>query len=1324
MSSLKQDSRYYSVGGPVQPDRACYVTRKSDEILFSRLAQGEYCQVLAPPDTGKTSLMAHTAERLRDAGVAVATVDLAQISNRDLSEDVGRWYYSFAYRVMRELRIRSNMQSWWQDRAGLTNLQRLREFFLDVVLADTTQPVVVFVDRIDAVLDRKVSLELFGAIRACHDGRATEPEYRRLTFALMGAESVGHRIPQGGNSPFSVSTLVPVTDFRLDELEQLTAGIGGDAIASRAIAARVWHWTSGHPYLSQKIFRGLARRDTPPDPAAVDAVAAALFLPRNSVREEPHLAMVAEQLLYETKTQVARLSLYGKVRKGGKVIADPMLRPHRELLRSGVVSVDADGTLVPRNRIYAQVFTPHWVNQSLPLSWRGLGVAAAVLAIMLVIPVWYTEYLPRPYVRTLSTPGVDFVSAVDAFQRLRLFPGFKLTAKQLFTNYVVRESRQSTSLPEVRRLSERLPDYPGRDELRVEMRAEYWDRSVQRALRQGRRDDALLFSLQAMERPTQRRQLQVGELLSDDFDRLLGTIRHKGLLAGLALDVDTGLLSLLDEEHGVAVWQLGDRTPQRVLKRNLAAEEIIPLQLSLLIEAKTQGQRLQSVVFTDHPRPQDIQVELRAPSGRVASVTLRPDERSAEGGYQLDSRRDKALRSLLAESPAGTWTAYFTDAQAGTRGRLERWELRIDQQVASAPMIEPGPQIIPEPAPARQAVSRLDPSGQRALIWPTGQAVRGDILQWDIGSGEVIGRLPRPPNFQDARFALGNSAVLVIGGRSIDVWDIGGTEPRLTVAYDPSLVPVLSPGGRFLVVDSVLDDPGENALAVWDLEQGKEVSRLVTGALAGLAATDAAGQFLAVGDSDRLVRLWSVSGNRLVGEFVHGAAPASIVFSSDGQWLATQDQAHTLRLWNLESGGNPLLVRTGSAARSVSFDGDWLLLGSLDAGFETLRLTDLVRRGPSFQHGLPGLVRDGLASGGRVAAALGVAITWDGEAAVKAWALPPAPELTVGGGAGVAANIATLAPAGGRIAVATGQGDVRMFPSGQALVLTPEQRPAFIGHLEPVSALRFAASGELLGSGALDGSLRVWDVASGAPRSFFVNQADGAVLDLGFTPDGRFLVSASRRSVLVTDAQSGETLTRVGIQSANPRLAVGPTGEDIWIAGDRGGLTRWRWREQLADPVIGAGADMQRIALDPRGRWVATANARRRIQLWDTQTGQQTSVVRVAAAVDRLWFNPDGRFLFAQAGPRLQRFAVLPEEISPAETRLLNATPDDSLMQQPGVLQLLFGAQTSRPVAEEIRLGEPLGPLPEESLEQLQLRIESALQLKVGESGETNAVVR
>ena len=33
MSSVKQEAGYYAVGGPVQPDRPCYVTRKADEIL-------------------------------------------------------------------------------------------------------------------------------------------------------------------------------------------------------------------------------------------------------------------------------------------------------------------------------------------------------------------------------------------------------------------------------------------------------------------------------------------------------------------------------------------------------------------------------------------------------------------------------------------------------------------------------------------------------------------------------------------------------------------------------------------------------------------------------------------------------------------------------------------------------------------------------------------------------------------------------------------------------------------------------------------------------------------------------------------------------------------------------------------------------------------------------------------------------------------------------------------------------------------------------------------------------------------------------------------
>ena len=136
------------VGGPVKSDSACYIRRETDAMLYARLIEGDYCHVLASSHIGKTSLMASTASRLRADGISVAIVDLAQISGRDMTEDIGRWYYGFAYRIVRELRIRSDVQTWWQDRSDLTNMQRLREFFLDVVLESTEERIVILIDRV------------------------------------------------------------------------------------------------------------------------------------------------------------------------------------------------------------------------------------------------------------------------------------------------------------------------------------------------------------------------------------------------------------------------------------------------------------------------------------------------------------------------------------------------------------------------------------------------------------------------------------------------------------------------------------------------------------------------------------------------------------------------------------------------------------------------------------------------------------------------------------------------------------------------------------------------------------------------------------------------------------------------------------------------------------------------------------------------------------------------------------------------------------------------------------------------------------------------
>ena len=129
MISNPRDPKFYVVGGPVQPGRDCYLQRNADAELFRRLSDAEYCHVLAQRQTGKTSLAAATAWKLRSSSKLVALVDLTQTSEEDPSENAGRWYYSIAYRIMRDLRIKADLQTWWVERGGLTNLQRLREFF-------------------------------------------------------------------------------------------------------------------------------------------------------------------------------------------------------------------------------------------------------------------------------------------------------------------------------------------------------------------------------------------------------------------------------------------------------------------------------------------------------------------------------------------------------------------------------------------------------------------------------------------------------------------------------------------------------------------------------------------------------------------------------------------------------------------------------------------------------------------------------------------------------------------------------------------------------------------------------------------------------------------------------------------------------------------------------------------------------------------------------------------------------------------------------------------------------------------------------------------
>jgi len=125
---LDKTGEFFNVGAPLHAIRPGYIRRAADDLLFDTLVAGNYAHVIAPDRTGKTSLVASTSARLQNNGFKVATLDLDQISERDGGSDAGRWYYSIAYRLCRQLHLKTDLQTWWQDHSILSNRQRLVDY--------------------------------------------------------------------------------------------------------------------------------------------------------------------------------------------------------------------------------------------------------------------------------------------------------------------------------------------------------------------------------------------------------------------------------------------------------------------------------------------------------------------------------------------------------------------------------------------------------------------------------------------------------------------------------------------------------------------------------------------------------------------------------------------------------------------------------------------------------------------------------------------------------------------------------------------------------------------------------------------------------------------------------------------------------------------------------------------------------------------------------------------------------------------------------------------------------------------------------------------
>lgn len=356
--------------GALRPN-APYCTRPADLHLLEALRAGRFCHVLAPRQMGKSSLCKRTQRTLKAQGWRTADIDLNLIGTSGWA-DVRTWTHAVMCDLAEGLGVAPPRAPTPETPFG----HILTRWLLDALRADPS-PIALFIDELDLSLRLPFPADdLFAALRALHDLRASQPALQQVTFCLVGVATPDELIRDVRCTPFNVSEAILLEDFTREEAQPLVSGFEDASLPPGLTADRLldatWSWTAGHPYQTHALCAAVLKQlqaGALREVGQVEAIVDELFrrppTPDDSLQE-------TQRRLQGAADPQATLRLYQRVLTGDRVLLDRADPTQNGLLLSGAVSLDRTSppvALRPRNRILVDALGVAWVTPQLRRAW-------------------------------------------------------------------------------------------------------------------------------------------------------------------------------------------------------------------------------------------------------------------------------------------------------------------------------------------------------------------------------------------------------------------------------------------------------------------------------------------------------------------------------------------------------------------------------------------------------------------------------------------------------------------------------------------------------------------------------------------------------------------------------------------------------------------------------------------------------------------------------------------------------------------------------------------------------------------------------------------